>query len=267
MLGAGDNAPGFGAARLPSLLMARVIGNSHADIARLTIPQAAYSGTDNLEVMREAINYTAFLLDLVRRHSPPRASVLDFGAGNGTFATPLHREGFDITCVEPDADLGRLLRENGLAVATGLDRLEPASFDFIYSLNVLEHIEDDVATLRALHAVLRPGGRLLIYVPAFQLLFTSMDRKVGHFRRYRKAGLVGQMRAAGYVIEASRYVDSVGFAATLVFRAVGNRSGELNRSHIRWYDRFVLPVSLTLDRLCAPFFGKNLLVVARRAAT
>lgn len=227
----------------------------------------AYSGTDNLEVMREAINYTAFLLDLVRRHVPARATVVDFGAGNGTFAAPLHREGLDITCIEPDADLGRLLRESGLAVATGIEHFAPASFDFVYSLNVLEHIQDDTAALRALHTRLKPGGRLLIYVPAFQLLFSSMDRKVGHFRRYRKAELVGQLRAIGYAIEASRYVDCVGFAATLVFRAFGNRSGELNRSQIRWYDRFVLPVSLALDRLFAPFFGKNLLVVARRPAT
>lgn len=233
----------------------------------MTFTRAAYSGTENLEVMREAINYNAFLLDLVRRHIPASAAVLDFGAGNGTFATPLHREGFDVTCVEPDEAQAAMLRRNGLVVTTGLDHFEPASFDFIYSLNVLEHIEDDVAALRALHAVLRPGGRLLIYVPAFKLLFTSMDRKVGHFRRYRKAELVGQMRAAGYVIEASRYVDSVGFAATLAFRMVGNRSGELNRSQIRWYDRFVLPGSLALDRLFAPFFGKNLLVVARRPAT
>jgi SAM-dependent methyltransferase len=247
--------------------MARVIGNSHADTARLTFTHGTYGGTGNLEVMQEAFNYNAFLLDLIRRHTPESASVLDFGAGSGTFATPLHRQGFNITCVEPDAGLGGLLQRNGLEVATGLDDLEPASFDFIYSLNVLEHIEDDDAALRALHVVLKPGGRLLIYVPAFQLLFTSMDRKVGHFRRYRKADLVRQIRAAGYIIDTSRYVDSVGFAATLAFRAIGNSSGELNRSQIRWYDRFVLPVSLALDRVFAPFFGKNLLVVARRPAT
>jgi len=74
------------------------------------------------------------------------------------------------------------------------------------------------------------------------------------------------MRAAGYRIETSRYVDSVGFVATLAFRIIGNRSGELDRRQIRWYDRFVLPASLLLDKLLAPFFGKNLLVVARRPA-
>lgn len=233
----------------------------------MSTTHATYSGTENLEVMREAVKYNAFLLDLVRRYAPATGSVLDFGAGNGTFAIPLQRLGFDVACIEPDAGLAHVLRGAGLTVEHDLAQLGTASFEFAYSLNVLEHIEDDVAALRALRTALKPGGRLLLYVPAFQALFTSMDRKVGHFRRYRKAQLVAKVRSAGYLVETSRYVDSIGFFATLAFRLFDNRTGDLDRRQIHWYDRFVLPASLRLDLLFAPFFGKNLLVVARRAAT
>lgn len=230
------------------------------------MPAEAYSGTENLEVMREAVNYNAFLLDLIHRHALGSGAILDFGAGTGTFAIPLRRAGLEIACVEPDADLGNRLRAQGLRVEVATERLASDSFDFVYSLNVLEHIEDDAAALRELRRVLKPAGRLLVYVPAFQLLFTSMDQKVGHFRRYRKHELVGHLRTAGYTIEDACYVDSIGFAATLVFKAIGNRTGALDRGQIRWYDRWVLPLSLRLDALCRPFFGKNLLVVAQRAA-
>jgi SAM-dependent methyltransferase len=144
-------------------------------------------------------------------------------------------------------------------------QLENDAFDFAYTLNVLEHIEDDAAALAALHARLRPGGRLLVYVPAFQVLYGPMDRRVGHLRRYRRLDLVRRVRAAGFTIEKSRYADSIGFFAALAFRLLRSDStGDLERSHVRLYDRLVFPLSLALDLLCRPFFGKNVTVVARR---
>ena len=73
-----------------------------------------------------------------------------------------------------------------------------ASFNYIYTLNVLEHIEDDAAALRSLHAKLTDGGKLLIYVPAFPVLYTSMDAKVGHVRRYTRDTLMTRVTAAGF---------------------------------------------------------------------
>src|SRR5690242_12083450 len=137
----------------------------------MTTDQGAYTGVDNLEVMREARNYNAWLLDLIRGHAPARGRVIDFGAGSGTFALPLQRAGLTMTCVEPDAALGAMLRARGLTSVATVEAVENESCDFAYTLNVLEHIEDDGAALRGLHAKLKPGARLLIYVPAFQVLY------------------------------------------------------------------------------------------------
>jgi SAM-dependent methyltransferase len=224
----------------------------------------AYSGVVNLEVMAEAVNYNQFLLGEIRSRLPgENAPVMDFGAGSGTFAAPLHEAGVPVTCVEPDEGLRQRLSEYGLAVVRDVDGLQPQTFSFIYSLNVLEHIENDQAALERLRHLLAPNGVLLLYVPAFQLLYSSMDRKVGHFRRYRRPALMRLLTSTGYIVEYARYVDSIGFLAALAYRCLGRDDGAINRSALKLYDRWVFPVSVALDRLAGRWFGKNVLVTAR----
>ncbi len=226
---------------------------------------ADYTGTDNLEVMAEAVNYNAFLLDLVRRELHAGEQVVDFGAGIGTFARGLADAGVHLHCIEPDpAQLARI-RAGGLAASAGLAALPDGSVDVLYSLNVLEHIYDDVAVLQACHAKLKPGGRLLIYVPAFQVLFSSMDQHVGHFRRYSRGELMRKVRSAGFVVQRAAYVDSAGFFAALLYKVLGNEQGTINRTALVTYDRYVLPISLLADRLLGRVCGKNVWLVAQRS--
>ena len=221
-----------------------------------------YSGVDNLEVMKEAENYNRFLLSLVIAHLKPGQRVADFGAGTGTFALPLRRQGVDIIAIEPDAALHERLRQSGVTAYPDFAPLAQASLDFIYTFNVLEHIADDRAVLRALAGKLRPGGRLLVYVPAYPILFTAMDRKVGHLRRYRRAGLEALVSGAGLSIETARYADSLGFFATLLYRAIAKGDGSLDRRAVRLYDRMVFPLSRALDFLLGRWLGKNLVALA-----
>ena len=136
--------------------------------------------------------------------------------------------------------------------------------DVIYTVNVLEHIEDDRAILRTLYSKLKSGGKLFIYVPAFQLLYSAMDKKVGHYRRYGRAELKSKVKDAGFRITDSRYADSLGFLASLVYKWQGNDSGDINRGALKAYDRFVFPLSRTIDVLTSSFVGKNLSLVAEK---
>lgn len=221
-----------------------------------------YSGVDNLEVMSEAENYNRYLLDLVHRHAPPGQRVLDFGAGGGQFAEPLAQLGLDITALEPDEGLRRRILGRGVAAVPGPEDLADRHFGYIYTLNVLEHIPDDVAALRQLRTKLAPGGTLLVYVPAFQVLYTGMDAKVGHVRRYTRGSLTAAVRAAGFTIDRCNYVDSLGFFATLLFKLLGNSSGDINRTALRLYDRAIFPLSRLVDTVTRRWFGKNLLLIA-----
>jgi SAM-dependent methyltransferase len=222
-----------------------------------------YTGVDNLEVMEEAENYNRFLLALIARQARG-ARVLDFGAGNGTFARPCRARGMDVTALEPDARLQAMLQEAGVPGVRDVADLPDATFDYAYSLNVLEHIADDVGALRDLLVKLKPGGRLLIYVPAFPVLYTSMDRKVGHVRRYTRETLSASVAAAGFRVHDVRYADSLGFVATLIFKGLDNGRGDVNRPLLKLYDRLVFPVSRVVDTLTHRWFGKNLVLIASR---
>jgi len=233
----------------------------------VTPPQTdtTYSGRDNLEAMKNARRYNNFLLDLIRRYSLGN-KILDHGAGAGTFALPISDGEAGVICMEPDNDLRADLERSGMKVASSLEELAPNSLDYAYSLNVLEHINDDEKTVVELHRCLKPEGRLLLYVPAFNILYSQMDRHVGHFRRYRRKPLRQLLRTAGFDIEAAFYVDSLGFLATLAYKLLGSRSGSVSPGSVSLYDTLIFPLSRVIDVLAAGSFGKNLAVVAKKHA-
>ena len=228
------------------------------------MPDARYSGTDNLEMMKEAVNYNRWLVQLVRDRARKKNRLLDFGAGVGTLALELARDGYRVECVEPDADQREILSAAGLPAHADLTSIEDESIDFAYTFNVLEHIDDDRGALRHLARKIRRGGSVLVYVPAFSILYTSMDRKVGHLRRYRKRELGHKVREAGLAVREAEYVDSLGFFATLAYRAFGSGAGDINRAALRTYDRWVFPASRLLDVAAKHVLGKNVLLVAER---
>ena len=232
-------------------------------------PQATstkgYSGVDNLEVMEVATNYRRYLTHLVSSVAGPVEGrrLLDFGVGVGTHAEELRAIGYDVSCVETDDQLRADLESRGLRAVETVEELGDERFDVVYSLNVLEHIADDVGALSRLRQVTAPGGALVLYVPAFQLLYTAMDRKIGHLRRYRRPQLVSAVERAGYRVQSCCYADSLGFFAALAYRAAGSRTGDLNERAVAAYDRYAFPASRTLDRAVGRWFGKNLVLTGR----
>lgn len=226
----------------------------------------AYTGTDNLEVMSAAHRYNAFLESLITKHAPSSGAVLDFGAGTGTYAAMVATQTRVVVCVEPDPDLRTSLAQNGYETHASLDALANDSCDFIYSLNVLEHIEDDGEAACELFRVLKPGGEGLIYVPALQVLYSAMDRKVGHHRRYNLKMLKGVLRRAGFTIVMAKYADSLGFFATLAYKWFGNDDGSISPKGLIVYDRIIFPLSRFLDVITHPFFGKNAFALVRKPA-
>ena len=223
-----------------------------------------YEGAENLEVMASAVNYNQFLTQLILSKAKPGDRMLDFGAGIGTFANRIREAGYSVTCVEPDIAQADRVAGIGIPVVSQLDQIMNQSVDYIYTLNVLEHIEDDVTALRELGQKLSRGGRILIYVPAFKILFSSMDRRVGHHRRYTLPGLRTAVEAAGLSVEQGRYADCLGFFATLVYKFFGNDSGQIDERALVAYDRIAFPLSRLADVVFGRFFGKNVFIVATR---
>lgn len=196
-------------------------------------------------------------------------AVLDFGAGVGAVTRAfVALTGTRPLTLDVDAHHRELLEQEGFRTVDSLESVPAGSFSLVVSSNVLEHIEDDAAALHGLHAALRPGGVLALYLPAFPLLFTEYDRKIGHHRRYTRRELSALVRDAGFELIDVRYQDSLGFLAGLAYRALHGRSGTSpTERQLAAYDRRLWPVSRWLDAAgAARFVGKNLALVARKAA-
>lgn len=211
--------------------------------------------------------YNRWILDLIRPGI--RGQVLEIGAGTGNFSGALRSLGTSLTAVEPSVRLGKKLRErvqqvpNVTIVQGVLSDVTDRGFDAAVMLNVLEHIEDEAEVLAEVSERLAPGGTLSIWVPAFEFLYSDFDRKVGHFRRYRKSQLVDVVSAAGFTVRSARYVNLPGFFAWwLTMRAsnVGAGGGRLTDI----YDRVVVPVTSRVERIVHPPFGLSVLLVAER---
>lgn len=229
----------------------------------------AYTGGENLEVMSHACNYNQYLAGLVTRRlesmgrRADQLRMLDFGAGSGTYADILRADKRRIECLEPDERLRGTLERKGYRTLSNEEELEPEAYDLIYSFNVLEHIEDDSGAFRRMSESLRPGGIMVIYVPAFQVLFSSMDQLVGHHRRYKTKQLRAMAAGNGLRIKELRYCDPAGFGAALLYRIKGG-DGRISPRSLKLYDSAIFPVSRTVEPLTGRFFGKNAVLVAQK---
>ncbi|PZF78367.1 methyltransferase type 12 [Aestuariivirga litoralis] len=201
-------------------------------------------------------------------------TVLEVGAGIGSATWSLkgeHQERW--IALEPDSGLAGQLQQDArrrnvsnLEVVCGtLDDLpEHERFDSTLYIDVIEHIRDDSAEIEKAAKRLKPGGFLIVLVPAHQFLFSEFDAAIGHYRRYDRAAL-RNLRPKSCEEVFVRYLDSVGLLASL-----GNRmllhSGAPSSAQIRFWDRNMVPVSRVLDPLLGHAVGKSLLAVWRRTA-
>ena len=238
----------------------------------MTEPTEAFTAND-LEVMSEAKNYGDWIFEtLVRPHLGRR--VLEVGCGIGTYSVKIAEtpQVTELTCVDIERrcvqqatealrPFGRTrsiqCREGDYAtVDVGRTR-----YDTIVCLNVLEHLTDDRAAAAKAYGELAPGGRLVVFVPAFPMLSGSIDRRLGHFRRYTKPVARSVLEGAGFRVAAMRYYNVAGFFGWLVrFRFLQREQQAAGQ--VKLFDRWVLPVQAAVEaRLPWLPFGQSLYAV------
>ena len=227
-----------------------------------------YSGARELVIDEKYLNnYKNSIVIKILKYFKSADKVLEYGAGVGTLAQNWEvKTGIKPECLEIDNSLRTMLVDRGFKCH---DKPESVTktYDGIYTSNVLEHIEDDVEALRKIHGMLKPGCSLVVYVPAFMCLYSKLDPSIGHYRRYHKKELLEKLRGNKFEVIDSFYVDSIGFFASLVIKFFGYK-GSLklgNKRSLLIYDKYIYPISKILDGLgLRYFFGKNILVAARR---
>jgi 2-polyprenyl-3-methyl-5-hydroxy-6-metoxy-1,4-benzoquinol methylase len=101
-----------------------------------------YAGIEQLDSMKKAINYNSTLAKTVFQNARGKSLALDVGAGSGLYAQLLREMGMTIDCVEADPQLSKKIKQDGFTIFTSIQAVPNGTYDYIYSLNVLEHIED-----------------------------------------------------------------------------------------------------------------------------
>jgi SAM-dependent methyltransferase len=228
-----------------------------------------YSGSE-LSALSAAINYYDWLI----QHFEPYlgATVLEVGAGIGTFSEMLLSmpQTRSLIAIEPAGNTfpqlaARLASNPRAKVIKGYlkDYSIDSFVDSVVAVNVLEHVDDDDEFLRLALNATAPGGTLLLYVPAVPGIFGSLDRAFEHFRRYTRKSLADRIEGAGWTVEKIQYMNLPGVLFWFVAGRV-LRWTSIPEPGVRYYDRFIIPLTRRVERIVRVPIGQSLMAVARK---
>jgi len=169
---------------------------------------------------------SSLALRLLRFSSGRR--VLDAGCGTGRLTLELLRNGYEVVAVDHEEDMVELTNNSvakdgfkqRVAMKISLENLDQLSsdeFDEIFCCDVIEHVKDDRRALSQLRDLLKPNGRLIITVPAWQFLFNERDERMGHYRRYSPRMLQSALRESDFIVEKTRWWNLSGFLLNALF--------------------------------------------------
>ena len=218
-----------------------------------------------------------FVADICRRVTARRPRILDVGCGTGANLLLLSQYG-DAEGVDVSEDALAFCRERGLDhVKQGAGEelpYEDGTFDLVTAFDVVEHMDDDLAGLTEMRRVLRPGGRVLLFVPTFMFLWGLQDDVSNHRRRYRLPELRRVLEQAGFEIERSTYANITFFLPILLVRKLMRLTGiktdtenTINVSALNGIFRAVFASEGTVLRHTNLPFGVSGLCVAKKPAT
>ncbi len=201
------------------------VKQSHAE--KIHYPEAIRNVLAKLEDNSFWFGHRNQVISMLVEKFEIKLPLFDIGGGNGSVSKHLEKNGASCVLVEPG--------ENGIlnAKAEGLTNLIHADFSdecfldnaltSVGCFDVIEHIEDDKAFVRLLHKKLQTNGKLIVSVPAYELLWSEADVVAGHFRRYTRASLVELFLENGFSVLYSSYFFSFLWLPVFFFRAIAFR--------------------------------------------
>src|ERR687890_36517 len=171
---------------------------------------------------------SGFVEEICRQVTDRRPRILDVGCGTGANLLMLSKYG-EAEGVDISEDALAFCRERGLdKVKLGAAEelpYEDGSFDLVTALDVVEHMDDDLGGLKEMRRVLRPGGRVLLFVPTFMFLWGVQDDVSNHRRRYRMPELRRVLEQAGFEVERTTYANITFFMPILAMRKLMRLTG------------------------------------------
>jgi SAM-dependent methyltransferase len=171
----------------------------------------------------------SFLRQIAVRIGKPQSKtrILDVGCGTGANLEMLSHYGVS-EGVDVSDDALEFCRKKGLKVHKGLAESLPfadESFDMVTALDVVEHLDDDVAGLKEMCRVMSKDGKALMFVPAFMWLWGVQDDISHHRIRYTRKQIVERLEKAGFTVERATYANITFFPPILIGRALMKLTG------------------------------------------
>ncbi len=226
-----------------------------------------------LSVIRGSSRYNAWLYSRIRRHL--QGTVLDIGSGLGDIAQQFKEPCIDeVIFSDYDPLMLKALRERNFSLKkysvlpldiTDTDLLKRHSSgiaDTITCVNVLEHIEQDITALKHMKHFLKKGGRVVIFVPALQNIYGTLDRLVDHHRRYTKKTLGTVVQKAGFIVKDSYYMNMFGILTWFLAGRILKQK-EFHKEACHLLDKIV-PTLRALESLGNPPLGQSLIMIAEK---
>ena len=230
-------------------------------------------GADELKDF-ELSNYRKYQYDLIGKHIG--TNILEIGSGDRSFTNQIVKNRPNIErliYIEPSPTLSELYKDKYKLpdyvklTEDNLFDLTPNTyglFDTIILIHVLEHIENDKEAVSHLHSLLKPGGKILIEVPAMPSLFSVHDKMLGHFRRYNKTNFRAMVDSNLFVTKKLWFQDAIGMMGSFVFFKLkkielkSNEGVDLVKNQGKLYDKYLIPIEKFYEKFITLPFGLSI---------
>ena len=217
-----------------------------------------------LEFFDISDNYRSYQIELFGNYVGKE--ILEVGAGRGKIIEILAQNSEkEFTLLELDKNFFDILNnkfnsKNIKVLEERTQNIKEKKFDTIFYLDVIEHIEDDRFELDTAYNLLKKNGHLIIIVPAFQILFSKFDQKVGHFRRYRKEFFKRYSDEKNLKIKKLVYFDFLGFFIILFSKLLNLSNSKKTTLGIKIWN-FLIPLSRLIDKITFHSIGKSIVCI------
>ena len=217
-----------------------------------------------LEFFDISDNYRLYQIELFGNYVGKE--ILEVGAGRGKIIEILAQNSEkQFTLLELDKNFFDILNnkfnsKNIKVLEERTQNIKEKKFDTIFYLDVIEHIEDDRFELDTAYNLLKKNGHLIIIVPAFQILFSKFDQKVGHFRRYRKEFFKRYSDEKNLKIKKLVYFDFLGFFIILFSKLLNLTNSKKTTLGIKIWN-FLIPLSRLIDKITFHSIGKSIVCI------
>jgi SAM-dependent methyltransferase len=228
-----------------------------------------------LNVISEADRFNEWIYDTIKPYC--KGKVLEIGSGIGNISRFFLRNDFQITLSDfSQSFCEKLLDEfrdyGNLGGIENLDLIDSEfdlkykanlnSFDTVFAINVIEHIIDDNLAIGNCFKLLKKGGKLIVMVPSYPILYNDLDKRLGHSRRYTSKTLNDIFVNHSFCIIHRQYFNFIGLIGWFVSGRI-QKNKNIPQNQIRFYNRFV-PVFKLVDRLIAKSSGLSIIVVGEK---